>query len=97
MKLTSYAAGGLTAAAITIAAALLPAAALASPAMAATAGSAAGHRPAPPVTVYVANYGSGTVTPIRAATNRACRSPSAAGPTSSPSPRTGGWPTSATR
>ncbi len=72
MKLTSHTAQGLAAAAIIGTAILLPAAVLASagPA-AATTGSPVWARRAHPVTVYVASYESSTVTPIRAAANKA--------------------------
>ena len=62
MKLTSHAARGTVA--VASAAVLWPTVALASPAPAARADSTT-----PPVTVYVANSSSDTVTPISAATN----------------------------
>lgn len=74
MKLTSHPARRLAAAAITCAAILLPATALASAGSAATAGSpASGARPTRPVTAYVVNGGSDTVTPIRTATDTALK------------------------
>ena len=59
MKLTSRAAPGLAAAALTCTAILVPAVALAS--------AASGARQARPVTAYIVNNGSDTVTPIRTA------------------------------
>jgi YVTN family beta-propeller protein len=63
MKLTSRAAPGLAAAALTCTAILVPAVALAS--------AASGARQARPVTAYIVNNGSDTVTPIRTATKTA--------------------------
>jgi YVTN family beta-propeller protein len=78
VKLTSHALRRLAAAAITCTAILLPAAALPAAALAsaggpaATAGSPASRaRPAHPVTAYVTNSGSDTVTPIDTATGKA--------------------------
>ena len=71
MKLTSNSARRVAAAAITCAAILLPVA-VASAGSAATTGSpASGAWQARPVTAYVVNSDSGTVTPIRTATNKA--------------------------
>jgi YVTN family beta-propeller protein len=73
MKLTSQAPLRVTAAAITGTAILVPAA-MALAACAAGAGSpASAARPAGPVTAYVANYNSDTVTPINTATNTALK------------------------
>jgi YVTN family beta-propeller protein len=83
VKLTSHALRRLAAAAITCTAILLPAAALPAAALpaaalasaggpAATAGSPASRaRQAHPVTAYVTNSGSDTVTPIDTATGKA--------------------------
>jgi YVTN family beta-propeller protein len=72
MKLTRHASRRLAAAAITCTAILVPTAALAAAGSAATAGApASGARPACPVTAYVVNTGSDTVTPINIATGKA--------------------------
>ena len=72
MELTSRAARRMAAATITCTAALLPAVALTSVGSAATISSPASQaRLAHPVTAYVVNGGSATVTPIRTATNKA--------------------------
>ena len=73
MKLNGNAARRLAAAAITCTAILLPAAPASAGSAATTGSPASGAWRARPVTAYVVNSSSGTVTPIRTATNKAGR------------------------